>query len=87
MVKTQENVPLIERILAFAILITIAAAVISFVTVLIASANGVERDDFTTGIWPFVTWVSYVGLPIGLVLILVLLFLNMRRRARENAQG
>lgn len=87
MVKTQENVPLIERILAFAILITIAAAVISFVTVLIASANGVERDDFTTGIWPFVTWVSYVGLPIGLVLILVLLFMNMRRRARENAQG
>lgn len=87
MAKTEDNAPLIERVLAFAILITIAAAVISFVTVLVASANGVERDDFTQGIWPFVTWVSYVGLPVGLVLILVLLVLNMRRRARENKRA
>jgi TRAP-type C4-dicarboxylate transport system permease small subunit len=87
MAKTETNAPLIERILAFAILVTIAAAVISFVAVLIASANGIERDDFTQGIWPFVTWVSYVGLPIGLVLILTLLVMNMRRRARENKQA
>lgn len=79
-----EDAPLVERILAFAILILISAAVISFLSVLIASANGVARDDFTEGLWPFVTWMSYVGLPIGLVLILVLLFINMRRRAKLN---
>lgn len=87
MAKTENNAPLIERVLAFAILVTIVAAVISFVAVLVASANGVERDDFTQGIWPFVTWVSYVGLPVGLVLILSLLVMNMRRRARENTQA
>lgn len=87
MAKTEDNAPVIERILAFAILVTIAAAVASFVAVLIASANGVAREDFTEGIWPFVTWVSYVGLPIGLVLILALLIMNMRRRARQNKQA
>lgn len=87
MAKTEDNAPVIERILAFAILVTIAAAVASFVAVLIASANGVAREDFTEGIWPFVTWVSYVGLPIGLVLILTLLIMNMRRRARQNKQA
>lgn len=84
MAKTEENAPLIERILAVLILIAVAASVISFVAVLIASANGVAREGFTEGIWPFVTWVSYVGLPVGLVLVIVLLVLNMRRRAREN---
>lgn len=84
MAKPDENAPLIERVLAFAIIITILISVISFISVLIASLNGVQREDFTTGVWPLLTWVSYVGLPVGLALILTLLFINMRRRSRQN---
>lgn len=82
--KPVDDAPTSERVLAYAILISIAASVISFFAVLIASANGVAREDFTEGIWPAVTWISYVGLPIGFVLILILLITNMRRRARQN---
>jgi len=84
MAKPVEDAPLIERVLAILIVIIIAISVISFFSVLIASANGVAREDFTQGVWPLLTWVSYVGLPTGLLLILTLLFMNMRRRAKQN---
>lgn len=84
MEKPVDNAPLVERILAFAVLFVVLAAFISFFAVLIAGMNGVARDDFTEGAWPLITWVSYVGLPTGLVLILVLLVMNMRRRAKAN---
>lgn len=86
MAKPVEDAPLLERVLAILIVIIIAISVIAFFSVLIASANGVAREDFTQGVWPLLTWVSYVGLPTGLVLILSLLFINMRRRAKQNAQ-
>lgn len=86
MAKPVEDAPLIERVLAVLIVIIIAISVIAFFSVLIASANGVAREDFTQGVWPLLTWVSYVGLPTGLLLILTLLFMNMRRRAKQNAQ-
>lgn len=84
MAKPVDDAPLLERVLAILILVIIAISVISFFSVLIASANGVAREDFTQGVWPLLTWVSYVGLPTGLVLILTLLFINMRRRAKQN---
>lgn len=84
MAKPVDDAPLLERVLAILIVVIIAISVISFFSVLIASANGVAREDFTQGVWPLLTWVSYVGLPTGLVLILTLLFINMRRRAKQN---
>jgi len=84
MAKPVENAPLLERSLAYAIVFIIAVSVVSFLAVLIAGLNGVEREDFTTGVWPFLTWVSYVGLPLGLALLISLLIINMRRRARQN---
>ena len=84
MAKPVDDAPLLERVLAILIVVIIAISVISFFSVLIASANGVAREDFTQGVWPLLTWVSYVGLPTGLVLILSLLFINMRRRAKQN---
>lgn len=84
MEKRVDNAPLVERILAFIVLFVVAAAFVSFFAVLIAGMNGVERDDFTEGPWPFITWVSYVGLPVGLILILTLLVMNMRRRSKTN---
>lgn len=84
MAKPVDDAPLLERVLAILIVVIIAISVISFFSVLIASANGVAREDFTEGVWPLLTWVSYVGLPTGLVLILTLLFINMRRRAKQN---
>lgn len=84
MAKPVDDAPLLERVLAILIVVIIAISVISFFSVLIASANGVAREDFTQGVWPLLTWVSYVGLPTGLILILTLLFINMRRRAKQN---
>lgn len=73
-----------ETVLAVVVLSSIAASVISFVTILVAAGNGLQRADFAQGFWPVVVWVSYVGLPLGLVLMLVLLVLSIRRRSREN---
>jgi hypothetical protein len=84
MAKPVDDAPLIERVLAYAIMLLIGVSVISFLAVLIAGLNGVEREDFTTGLWPLLTWVSYVGLPVGLALLITLLIINMRRRARQN---
>jgi TRAP-type C4-dicarboxylate transport system permease small subunit len=84
MAKPADDAPLIERVLAYAIMLLIGVSVISFLAVLIAGLNGVEREDFTTDLWPLLTWVSYVGLPVGLALLITLLIINMRRRARQN---
>jgi cation transporter-like permease len=36
--------------------------------------------------WAILTQIPLIGLPFGFVLILVLLFVSMRRRSRENRQ-
>ena len=73
----------IERVLAYATLSIIALAVVAYVTTIIVGMN--DREALVGGLWPLVTWIAYVGLPIGFVLLVTLLIINLRRRSRENA--
>lgn len=71
-----------ERVLAYLIVVIIAVSVLAFFAVLITSMFSM---DLTAGLWPAVTMISYIGLPIGFLLIVVLLFTTMRRRKKANA--
>lgn len=73
---------LIERVLAYASFSIIVVAVFSFIVTLVVGL--IDRTALAAGMWPFVVGVSYVGLPIGFVLLIVLLFMSYRRRGREQ---
>jgi divalent metal cation (Fe/Co/Zn/Cd) transporter len=77
MAKSESNPSRIENILAF-----MAAGVIgaSLLTMLIALLSRL----FNVNPWPILTQIPLIGLPFGFVIILVLLFVSMRRRSREN---
>ncbi|MBK0417741.1 hypothetical protein JD276_01645 [Leucobacter sp. CSA1] len=81
MSSTSSTPSALERILAYATLTIIAAAVVSFFTTLIVGLN--DREALAGGIWQFVFGISYIGLPIGLVLLILLLAISMRRRKKE----
>ncbi len=81
-----ENAPkasVLERILAYTALTTIAAAVIAFLTTLVVGLAA-GRDALTDSLWPIVVWISYVGLPIGFVLLMILLIVNFSKRSRAE---
>lgn len=71
-----------ERLLAYAALTIIVAAVLAYVATLIVGMN--DRAALAENLWPIVVWISYIGLPIGIVLIIILLLLSSRRRGAEN---
>lgn len=72
----------LERVLAYASVTIIVVAVLSYLTTLfVAMAAG--REVLAEGLWQIVVFMSYVGLPVGFVLLMVLLGLNFRRRGKE----
>lgn len=73
----------LERVLAYLALTFIALALLSFFSTLIAGIAGVSREALAAGFWPVVTWVSYVGVPIGFGLIITLILVSRNRRMRE----
>lgn len=74
---------LLERILAFASLSIIAAALLSFFVTLIIGLN--DRQAMAEGWLPIVYGISIYALPIGFVLLVALLIVTQRRRKREVA--
>jgi F0F1-type ATP synthase assembly protein I len=77
MAKNESNPSRLESILAF-----MAAGVIglSLITMLVALLTRL----FNGNPWAVLTQIPLIGLPVGFVIILVLLFVSMRRRSREN---
>jgi hypothetical protein len=77
MAKSEPNPSRAENVLAF-----MAAGVIgvSLLTMLIALLSRL----FNVNPWPILTQIPLIGLPFGFVIILVLLFVSMRRRSREK---
>jgi TRAP-type C4-dicarboxylate transport system permease small subunit len=71
-----------ERSLAFMIAATLGLSVLAFLALIIGTAAGVR--NFGEGMWPVVIFLPLIGLPIGFVLMLILLVLNMRRRLRTT---
>ncbi len=72
----------LERTLAYMVAGVILVSLASFVALIIGTASGLERGDFAEGIWPVVTIMPLIGLPIGFVLIIVLLIVSAVRRGR-----
>jgi uncharacterized membrane protein len=72
----------VERVLAYMVAGVILLSLASFVALIVGTAAGLERGDFAEGIWPLVTMMPLVGLPIGFVLIIVLLVVSAVRRGR-----
>jgi hypothetical protein len=86
--STPESTNRIESILAVMIVTVIGASLLAFVALLIGTATGAGNDDgFSEGLWPTVILMPLVGLPIGFVLVLALLIINMVRRSRGAKRG
>lgn len=72
----------VERVLAYMVASIVVLSLAAFIALIAGTAMGLERDDFTQGIWPTVTILPLIGLPIGFVLIIVLLVVSAVRRGR-----
>ena len=70
-----------ERILAFMVASAVGLSIIAFLAIIIGTATGVR--DFGEGVWPVLFLLPLIGLPIGLLLIIVLIVISGRRRGRE----
>lgn len=73
----------LERVLAFSTLTIMALAVAAYLTTLMVGMIA-GRQALAESMWPVVVWISYVGLPVGFVLLMVLLGLNYRRRGAQR---
>ncbi|WP_368497187.1 hypothetical protein [Herbiconiux sp. A18JL235] len=72
----------VERSLAVMIVSVIGLSFICMVVVLVAGlATG--GQGMNTTFWGVLAFIPWIGLPIGLVLMIVLLVLSMRRRLRD----
>ena len=59
----------------------VGLSIISFLAVIIGTAAGVT--DFSVGVWPVAIVLPAIGLPLGLVLVIVLIIISGVRRGRE----
>lgn len=69
----------IERVLAFMIGSVAAVSILAIVAVLVANLSGATLGD---GLWPAVSLLPFVGLPLAFVLIVVFLVVSTTRRRR-----
>jgi hypothetical protein len=74
----------VERILAFMVAAIVALSLASFAAVIAGTFFGLERGDFAVGLWPIVTALPLIGLPVGFVLIITLLIASGLRRGRAT---
>jgi uncharacterized membrane protein len=75
-----------EKLLAAMVVGIVGVSVVAFFTVIIGTAVGMGADDFAQGLWPVVAMLPLIGLPIGFVMIMVLLFVSTKRR-RQGGTG
>lgn len=73
----------VERVLAYSAFAIIVIAVAAYLTTLVV-AMVAGREALAANLWPAVVWISYVGLPIGFVLLMVLLGINFSRRGSRR---
>ncbi|MET0989390.1 MAG: hypothetical protein ABWY54_01955 [Glaciihabitans sp.] len=76
-----------ERLLAFMVMAMVALSLLAFLGIIIGTAVGAGADNgFSQGIWPTIFILPVIALPIGMILIVVLMVMSARRRAREAHQ-
>lgn len=79
----EKKYSIVERVLAYAAFSIMAVAVLAYLTTLIV-AMVAGREALAANLWPTVVWISYVGLPTGFVLLMVLLGINFSRRGSQR---
>ena len=79
----QQQSSVLEKILAYTSVSIIVIAVGAYLTTLVV-AMAAGREVLADGLWQVVTFISYIGLPIGFVLLITLLIMNFSRRGREK---
>ncbi|MDO9397204.1 MAG: hypothetical protein Q7T71_11710 [Herbiconiux sp.] len=70
-----------ERSLTFMVAAAIGLSVLAFLATIVGTLAGVR--NFGEGLWPTVILLPLIGLPIGLVFMIVLLIISTRRRLRD----
>lgn len=64
----------------------IALSIGSFLAVIIGTVAGMGGADFAQGVWPAVAVTPYFGLPFAIILLISLVIVSARRRAREATE-
>ena len=84
--KNEQNAPQgvhrTERVLIFMIAAIVVLSIVAFVVRLIGSVTGVS--DYTVGVWPAVSVLPLIGLPLAILLIIAYVVASAARRVREN---
>jgi hypothetical protein len=66
----------------------VGLSILAFVAIIIGTAAGAGNDGgFGRGLWPVVFWLPYVGLPLGVLLIIGLVVTSAIRRSREAREN
>lgn len=83
-----ENTPVplnrIERVLTVWIATIVGLSIIAIIVTIIANASGAVMSS---GIWPTLVLIGYIGLPIAFVLVVVFLIVSTTRRRRLARDG
>lgn len=74
----------IERVLAFMIGSVAGVSILAIVATLVASLAGATMTD---GVWPAVSVLPFVGLPLAFLLIVAFLIVSTTRRRRLGRDG
>jgi formate/nitrite transporter FocA (FNT family) len=69
-----------ERILAYMLASAIGLSILAIIAILVATGVGVR--DFDEGVWPVVIMLPNIGFPLGIILLVALVIVSARRRAR-----
>lgn len=79
MAKSESTPSRAENVLAFMVAGVIGVSLLTMLVALLTRLFGANP-------WPILTQIPLIGLPFGFILIMILLFLSIRRRARDNRQ-
>lgn len=82
--ETPPTASRLQRTLAYVIAAVVILSLIAIALVLIGTAAGVNGEGFSHGFWPAVLILPDIGFPIAFVLMIVLLFVSMRKRPRPD---
>ncbi|SEB98508.1 hypothetical protein SAMN04489806_2300 [Paramicrobacterium humi] len=79
-----ESSGVLERVLAYGLLVVVALSVASFFAIMIGTWNGMQQADFAKGLWPVVTMAPYAGLPLAVLMLVALVLISGSKRKRSN---
>lgn len=74
-----------QRVLAYIAVTLIALAVVAYLTTLVVGLAA-GREALAGSLWPIVVGISYIGLPVGFVVLVILLAISYGRRGSRRGE-